>query len=123
MAVLLALIIIGGIRRIAQVTEKLVPFMAIVYFLGAIAVIIANYPNIVPSFVSLFTTVFTGTAAVGGFLGAGFAFAFNNGVNRGLFSNEAGLGSAPIAAAAAKTDSPSNQGYINMTGTFFDRSL
>ena len=120
MAVLLALIIIGGIRRIAQVTEKLVPFMAIVYFLGAIAVIIANYQNIIPSFVSLFTDVFTGTAAVGGFLGAGFAFAFNNGVNRGLFSNEAGQGSAPIAHAAARAHEPVSEGMVAILEPFID---
>ena len=120
MAVLLALIIVGGIRRIAQVTEKLVPFMAIVYFLGAIAVIVANYQNIIPSFVSLFTDVFTGTAAVGGFLGAGFAFAFNNGVNRGLFSNEAGQGSAPIAHAAAKAHEPVSEGMVAILEPFID---
>ncbi|MEN6323238.1 MAG: amino acid carrier protein [Proteiniphilum sp.] len=120
MAVLLALIIIGGIRRIAQVTEKLVPFMAIVYFLGAMAVIISNYQNIIPSFVSLFTDVFTGTAAVGGFLGAGFAFAFNNGVNRGLFSNEAGQGSAPIAHAAARAHEPVSEGMVAILEPFVD---
>lgn len=120
MAVLLALIIIGGIQRIAQVTEKLVPFMAIVYFLGAMAVIIANYQNIIPSLVSLFTNVFTGTAAVGGFLGAGFAFAFNNGVNRGLFSNEAGQGSAPIAHAAAKAHEPVSEGMVAILEPFID---
>ncbi len=120
MAVLLSLIIIGGIRRIAQVTEKLVPFMAIVYFLGAMAVIIANYQNIIPSFISLFTNLFTGTAAVGGFLGAGFAFAFNNGVNRGLFSNEAGQGSAPIAHAAAKAHEPVSEGMVAILEPFID---
>lgn len=120
MAVLLALIIIGGIRRIAQVTEKLVPFMAIVYFLGALAVIIANYQNIIPSFISLFRDVFTGTAAVGGFLGAGFAFAFNNGVNRGLFSNEAGQGSAPIAHAAARAHEPVSEGMVAILEPFID---
>jgi AGCS family alanine or glycine:cation symporter len=77
MAVLLALIIIGGIRRIASVTEKLVPFMAIIYFLTAIAIIASNYQNIIPSFLSIFENVFTGTSAIGGFLGAGFAFAFD----------------------------------------------
>lgn len=120
MAVLLALIIIGGIRRIAKVTEKLVPFMAIVYFLGAIAVIIANYQNIIPSLVSLFTQVFTGTAAIGGFLGAGFSFAFNNGVNRGLFSNEAGQGSAPIAHAAAKAHESVSEGMVAILEPFID---
>lgn len=120
MSILLALIIIGGIKRIAKVTEKLVPFMAIIYFLGAIAVIIANYQNIIPSLVSMFTQVFTGTAAVGGFLGAGFAFAFNNGVNRGLFSNEAGQGSAPIAHAAAKAHEPVSEGMVAILEPFID---
>src|SRR5690554_5101703 len=95
LSVLLALIIIGGIKRIAWVTEKLVPFMAILYFVGAVVVIFSNTHNIVPSFIAIFRDVFSGTAAVGGFLGAGLAFAFNNGVNRGLFSNESGQGSAP----------------------------
>ncbi|HCC86244.1 MAG: Na(+)-linked D-alanine glycine permease [Proteiniphilum acetatigenes] len=120
MAILLALIIIGGIRRIARVTEKLVPFMAIVYFLGAVAVVISNHQNIIPSFISIFRDVFTGTAAVGGFLGAGFAFAFNNGVNRGLFSNEAGQGSAPIAHAAAKTHEPVSEGMVAILEPFID---
>ena len=120
MAVLLGLIIIGGIKRIAQVTEKLVPFMAIVYFLGAIAVIIYNYENIIPSFVSMFTELFTGTAAIGGFLGASISFAFNNGVNRGLFSNEAGQGSAPIAHAAAKAHEPVSEGMVAILEPFID---
>lgn len=120
MAVLLALIIIGGIKRIAQVTEKLVPFMAIVYILGALAVIIFNYQNIIPSFISIFSDVFTGTAAIGGFLGAGFSFAFNNGVNRGLFSNEAGQGSAPIAHAAAKAHEPVSEGMVSILEPFID---
>ncbi|MEA5129883.1 MAG: sodium:alanine symporter family protein [Proteiniphilum sp.] len=120
LSVLLALIIIGGIKRIAQVTEKLVPFMAIIYFAGAIAVIISNYQNIIPSFVSIFSNIFTGTSAVGGFLGAGFAFAFNNGVNRGLFSNEAGQGSAPIAHAAAKAHEPVSEGMVAILEPFID---
>ena len=120
MSILLALIIIGGIRRIARVTEKLVPFMAIVYFLGSLAVILSNYQNIIPSFMVLFRDVFTGTAATGGFLGAGFAFAFNNGVNRGLFSNEAGQGSAPIAHAAAKAQEPVSEGMVAILEPFID---
>ena len=120
LSVFLALIIIGGIKRIAQVTEKLVPFMAIIYFAGAIAVIISNYQNIIPSFVSIFSNIFTGTSAVGGFLGAGFAFAFNNGVNRGLFSNEAGQGSAPIAHAAAKAHEPVSEGMVAILEPFID---
>ena len=106
LALILGLIIIGGIKRIAKVTEKLVPFMAIFYFIGAITVILFNYENVLPSLASIITDVFTGTAATGGFLGAGFAFAFNRGVNRGLFSNEAGQGSAPIAHAAARANEP-----------------
>jgi AGCS family alanine or glycine:cation symporter len=120
MAVLLALIIIGGIRRIASVTEKLVPFMAIIYFLTAIAIIASNYQNIIPSFLSIFENVFTGTSAICGFLGAGFAFAFNNGVNRGLFSNEAGQGSAPIAHAAAKAYEPVSEGIVAILEPFID---
>lgn len=120
MALLMALIIIGGIKRIARVTERLVPFMAIIYFLGAIAVILFNYDNIIPSFISIFSNIFTGSSAVGGFLGAGFAFAFNNGVNRGLFSNEAGQGSAPIAHAAAKADEPVSEGMVSILEPFID---
>lgn len=120
MAILMALIIIGGIKRIARVTERLVPFMAIIYFLGAIAVILFNYDNIIPSFISIFSNIFTGSSAVGGFLGAGFAFAFNNGVNRGLFSNEAGQGSAPIAHAAAKADEPVSEGMVSILEPFID---
>ncbi|WP_313381701.1 amino acid carrier protein [Proteiniphilum saccharofermentans] len=120
LSVLLGLIIIGGIKRIAQVTEKLVPFMAIIYFAGAIAVIFSNYQNIIPSFISIFSDIFSGTAAVGGFLGAGFAFAFNNGVNIGLFSNEAGQGSAPIAHAAAKAHEPVSEGMVAILEPFID---
>lgn len=120
MAILMGLIIIGGIKRIAKVTERLVPFMAIVYFLAAIAVILFNYENIVPSFLSMFTNLFNGTSAVGGFLGAGFAFAFNNGVNRGLFSNEAGQGSAPIAHAAAKAHEAVSEGMVSILEPFID---
>lgn len=120
LSVLMALIIIGGIKRIAQVTEKLVPFMAVVYFLGAIVVVLSNYQNIIPSFVSIFSDIFSGSSAVGGFLGAGFAFAFNNGVNRGLFSNEAGQGSAPIAHAAAKAHEPVSEGMVAILEPFID---
>lgn len=120
MAILLTLIIIGGIKRIARVTEKLVPLMAIIYFLGALAVIISNYQNIIPSFISLFSDFFTGTAATGGFLGASLSFAFNNGVNRGLFSNEAGQGSAPIAHAAAKAHEPVSEGMVAILEPFID---
>lgn len=116
----LALIIIGGIKRIARVTARLVPLMAVIYFLGAIAVISFNYQHIIPSIVSIFRDIFTGTAAMGGFLGAGFSFAFNNGVNRGLFSNEAGQGSAPIAHAAAKAHEPVSEGMVAILEPFID---
>ena len=100
LSVCLALVIIGGITRIAKVAAAIVPSMALIYLIGAAAVIIPNITNIIPSFVSIFSGAFTGSAAVGGFLGATFAYAFDRGVNRGLYSNEAGQGSAPIAHAA-----------------------
>ncbi|GET28132.1 sodium:alanine symporter family protein [Prolixibacter sp. SD074] len=120
LAFLLGLVIIGGIKRIAKVTSKLVPAMALIYFVGAFAVILYNYQNIIPSFISIFRDVFTGTAAVGGFLGAGFSFAFNRGVNRGLFSNEAGQGSAPIAHAAARAHEPVSEGLVALLEPFID---
>ncbi|TKG95854.1 sodium:alanine symporter family protein [Puteibacter caeruleilacunae] len=120
LAVLLAFVIIGGIKRIAKVTERLVPTMAVIYFIGAIAVIIYNYENIIPSIAAIIGDVFSGTAAVGGFLGASFSFAFNRGVNRGLFSNEAGQGSAPIAHAAAKAHEPVSEGLVALLEPFID---
>ncbi len=120
LAVLLAAIILGGIKRIAQVTSHLVPFMAFFYFLGALAVIVYNYQNIIPSLCAIVHDVFTGTAATGGFLGAGLAFAFNRGVNRGLFSNEAGQGSAPIAHAAARAHEPVSEGLVALLEPFID---
>lgn len=120
LAVLLGAVILGGIKRIASVTEKLVPFMAIVYFIGAIIVICCNYENILPSFYSVFADLFTGSAATGGFLGASFSFAINRGVNRGLFSNEAGMGSAPIAHAAARTSEPVSEGIVSLLEPFID---
>ena len=120
LAVLLGLVIIGGIKRIAKVTSTLVPVMALIYFIGAILVIATNYQNILPSLGSIFTDAFTGSAAVGGFLGAGFAFTFNKGVNRGLFSNEAGQGSAPIAHSAAKAQEPVSEGMVAILQPFID---
>lgn len=120
LSVILAFVIIGGIKRIAKITEKLVPFMAIIYFVGAVGVIGYNYQNIIPSLISIVGDVFTGTAAVGGFLGAGFSFAFNRGVNRGLFSNEAGQGSAPIAHAAARAHEPVSEGLVALLEPFID---
>ncbi|MDA3953005.1 MAG: sodium:alanine symporter family protein [Bacteroidales bacterium] len=120
MAVLLAFVIIGGIKRIAKVTEKLVPSMALIYIIGALAVIITNYQNIIPSFGAIFSNIFSGQAAVGGFLGASFAFMFNQGVNRGLFSNEAGQGSAPIAHAAARAQESVSEGLVAILEPFID---
>ena len=120
LSVLLGLIILGGIKRIAAVTEKLVPMMAVIYVLGALSVIIMNYENIIPSFISIFADVFSGSAASGGFLGATIAYAFNRGVNRGLFSNEAGQGSAPIAHAAAKAEHPVSEGMVAILEPFID---
>ncbi len=120
LAVLLGLVIIGGIKRIAAVTSRLVPAMAIIYFIGAFAVIFYNYQNIIPSFISIFADLFTGSAASGGFLGASIAFAFNKGVGRGLFSNEAGQGSAPIAHAAAKANQPMSEGLVAILEPFID---
>lgn len=120
LSVILGFVIIGGIKRIAKITEKLVPIMAIIYFIGAVGVIGYNYENIVPSLFSVVGDVFTGTAAIGGFLGAGFSFAFNRGVNRGLFSNEAGQGSAPIAHAAARAHEPVSEGLVALLEPFID---
>lgn len=120
LAILLGLVIIGGIKRIAKVTERLVPTMALLYFVGAIAVLVVNYENILPSIASIFSNVFTGSAAMGGFLGATFKFAFNRGVARGLFSNEAGQGSAPIAHAAARAHEPVSEGMVALLEPFID---
>ena len=120
LSILLALIIIGGIKRIAKVTSLLVPFMAVVYFIGVLGVIIFNYENFFPAVASIFTNVFSGTAATGGFLGASVAFALNRGVNRGLFSNEAGQGSSPIAHAAARTKEPVSEGMVAILEPFID---
>ena len=120
LAILLGMVIIGGITRIAKVTSTIVPIMAALYIIGALAVILYNYQNIVPSFVSVFSNAFNGTSAAGGFLGASFAYAFNKGVNRGLFSNEAGQGSAPIAHAAARADEPVSEGMVSLLEPFID---
>jgi len=120
LAVLLGLVIIGGIKRIAKVTSTLVPAMALIYFIGAFLVIASNYQMIIPSFLSIFRDAFTGSAAVGGFIGAGFAFTFNKGVNRGLFSNEAGQGSAPIAHSAARAQEPVSEGMVAILEPFID---
>lgn len=120
LAVLLGFVIIGGIKRIAQVAERVVPTMALIYVIGALGVIFGNLENIGPSFVSIFSDAFTGTAAVGGFFGASFAYAMDRGINRGLFSNEAGQGSAPIAHASAKGDEPASEGMVSLLEPFID---
>lgn len=120
LGILLALVILGGIQRIAAFTARVVPVMAVIYLIGAMGVIFANLENIGPSFVSVINDAFTGSAAAGGFLGASLAYAFNRGVNRGLFSNEAGQGSAPIAHAAAKTKEPASEGMVSLLEPFID---
>jgi AGCS family alanine or glycine:cation symporter len=120
LAVLLGLVIIGGIKRIAKVTSRLVPAMAIIYFIGAISVLIFNYDKIIPSIIEIFTSVLSGSAAAGGFLGAGFIYAFKRGVARGLFSNEAGQGSAPIAHASARAHEPVSEGLVAILEPFID---
>jgi len=120
LAVLLWMVIIGGIKRIAQIASKLVPFMAFWYLVGSFAVIISNYENIIPSLQSIFVHVFTPAAAVGGFLGASVAAALTRGVNRGLYSNEAGQGSAPIAHASSKTENPIEEGMVSILEPFID---
>lgn len=120
LAILLWMVIIGGIKRIAQIASKLVPFMAFWYLVGSFAVIISNYENIIPSLQSIFIHVFTPAAAVGGFLGASVAAALTRGVNRGLYSNEAGQGSAPIAHASSKTENSIEEGMVSILEPFID---
>ncbi|MDG2089511.1 MAG: amino acid carrier protein [Gammaproteobacteria bacterium] len=120
LAVLMGMVIIGGIKRIAHVAATIVPTMATIYLIGALSVIIMNFENIIPSFLSVFRDAFSGSAATGGFLGATFAFAFNRGVNRGLYSNEAGQGSAAIAHASARADEHVSEGMVSLLEPFID---
>ena len=120
LAVLVAAVILGGIKRIAHVTSVLVPFMAIAYLLAGLALIFMNLGELPAALNTIVTSAFTGHAASGGFAGATIWLAIRMGVARGVFSNEAGLGSAPIAHAAAQTDNPVRQGTIAMLGTFID---
>ncbi|NLY46462.1 MAG: sodium:alanine symporter family protein [Tissierella sp.] len=118
--ILVALVTIKGIKSVSKIAEILVPFMVILYVLGSLIIIGLNI-NLLPDvFKLVIKSAFTPTAASGGFLGASVMFAIRNGVARGVFSNESGLGSAPIATAAAKTNSCVEQGLISMTGTFID---
>lgn len=119
-AVLTALVLIGGIKRIANVAGKLVPLMAISYVVAGGITLVINIENLPATFALIFTHAFTPAAATGGFAGAAVWAAIRFGVARGIFSNEAGLGSAPIAHAAASTNSPVQQGNIAMLGTFID---
>lgn len=120
LAVLVAMVVLGGIRRIAHVTSVLVPFMAIAYLIAGLGLILLNVGALPGAVVTVVESAFTGHAAGGGFAGATMLVALRMGVARGIFSNEAGLGSAPIAHAAARTDDPVRQGTIAMLGTFID---
>ena len=120
MTVLTGLVILGGIRSIAAVCEKLVPFMAIFNIVGCIVILAMNWSQIPATISLIVTTAFTGQAAIGGFLGAGVREAMRFGVARGLFSNEAGLGSAAIVAAAAQTKNPVRQALVSSSGVFWD---
>ena len=120
LGIMLWLIISGGIKRIAKIASRLVPIMAVIYFGGALIVVVENYHNIIPSFNSIFSQVFSGSAAVGGFLGASFAMSLKLGVARGLYSNEAGQGSSPIAHASAKTEHSIEQGMVSILEPFID---
>lgn len=109
---LVLMVIVGGIKRIADVTSRLVPLMAILYFVSAITVVVVMYHEIPGAFTLIFKSAFSGTAATGGFVGSTFMLTLLWGVRRGLFSNEAGQGSAPIAHAAAKTKYPAREGLV-----------
>ena len=120
LTVIVGSIIFGGLKNIAKVTSKLIPFMAIFYIGISFVIICMNITSVPDAIRLIVKDAFTGSAAVGGFAGSTIMMAMQSGVARGIFSNEAGLGSAPIAAAAAKTHYPSEQGLISMTGTFID---
>lgn len=120
LAVLVAIAVFGGLKSISSISTTVVPFMAIIYIIGTLTVILLNIDKIPETLALVFTSAFSPAAAVGGFAGASIRMAIQNGVARGVFSNESGLGSAPIAAAAAKTNEPVEQGLISMTGTFID---
>lgn len=120
LAVLTSLVLLGGVRRIAVVAGKLVPFMAVIYVLAALLIILLNAAQVPAAMMTIVRDAFTGSAAAGGFAGSTIMVAIQWGMARGVFSNEAGLGSAPIAHAAAKTRNPVRQGTIGMLGTFID---
>ena len=120
LSIFVGIAVFGGLKSISKVSTTVVPFMAIVYILGTLTVIFVNIDKIPATLSLVLTSAFSPVAAVGGFAGASIRTAIQNGVARGVFSNESGLGSAPIAAAAAKTNEPVEQGLISMTGTFID---
>jgi len=120
LTILTAVVILGGIKKIAVVCEGLVPFMAITYVLGCLIILGMNIKGIPDTFMLIINSAFNGQAAIGGFLGAGMKEAIRFGIARGLFSNESGLGSAPIVAAAAQTKNPVRQALVSSTGTFWD---
>ncbi|HEM6037401.1 TPA: sodium:alanine symporter family protein [Streptococcus suis] len=119
-AISIALFIFGGIEKISDVSTKIVPFMAILYILASLIVLVVHWNELLPILGLVLKSAFSPAAAVGGFVGATVKEAIQRGIARGVFSNESGLGSAPIAAAAAKSDNPVEQGLISMTGTFID---
>lgn len=119
-AVLTGIVIFGGIKSIARVCEKLVPFMAIFYVIGCIIILCMNYDFIIPALATIGRLAFTPGSAAGGLVGGGLMIAMKMGAARGLFSNESGMGSAPIAAAAAQTRNPVRQALVSSTGTFWD---
>ncbi len=120
LTILVAVVTLGGIQSIAKVAGKVVPTMALLYVVACLSVLISNADQLLNAIQLVISSAFTNTAATGGFLGASIMLAIQSGIARGVFSNESGLGSAPMAAAAAKTDSCVKQGLISMTGTFFD---
>jgi AGCS family alanine or glycine:cation symporter len=120
LALLVALVVFGGLKNISKVSTTVVPFMSVVYILMCLLILVSSFDKIPSTFMLIIKSAFTPTSAFGGFVGASVSMAIRNGIARGVFSNESGLGSAPIAAAAAKTEWPAEQGLISMTGTFID---
>ena len=120
MSLLVASVIIGGIKRISTIAASIVPLMAFIYLIGGLSVLIFNYQNIIPSLEVIIFDVFTGSSVMGGFLGASFSLAFTYGVARGLYSNEAGQGSAPIAHATSRTKHSVEEGFVSILAPFID---
>ncbi len=120
LSIFTAVVLIGGIKRIGAIAGKIVPFMAILYIFGALIIIVMNMTDVPAALSMIVSDAFTGSAAAGGFIGSAMILAMQKGVERGVFSNEAGMGTAPIAHAAAKTNNPIRQGTIGMLGTFLD---